>query len=218
MKGTRFLSYVRTTALGGFAVSALCGLAFTLSSCSGGGEEEGSFIVTANQFRAGKGFVIRAGDAWSLQATSPTGNILPPTEENLGAVECNGQILYGLDGTQGESGLAYIIVTYRYDEAHKRGYAEWSWVSAEDEKPSEALGAIVSPHKLSGAGDEANNNNGNGNNDATWGGTGTAEDPSMQAPHIGPMKIVFDFETGKCQLTCGCGHPDGWIPFSVSQN
>lgn len=222
MKVSRFLSYFRTTALCGLALAAIGGVAFTLSSCGGGGggnESTGGFVVTPQQFAAGKAFYIMANNVWTLRATDPSGLIQPPTDTYSGAVSCLGEITTG-DYENEDAGRAVVYFTYSYNQATNTGKLSWSWDSSnENNTPTPSLAFVTSIHNLAGGQDNGGNNNNNGGgNEEEMGGIGEEGNQVSLAEHYAQAFLLFDFNHGTCLFHCPCGAQSQTIPFSVRAN
>lgn len=213
MKGTRFLSYIRTTALSGLAVSALCGLAFTLSSCGGGDGEDGGYIVTANQFASGsKSFYILANNLWTIRATDPNNLILSDPDKYTNTAAAWGEITTGSYDKEG-AGRAICYFHYQYNPENKTGVLEWSWDSADPENaPTAALAYITTIHNLEGGG---GGDDDNGDDDEGMGGIGIKDDPTALAEHYRQLRLELNFNTGMCVLYCGCGAYSQNLHFDV---
>lgn len=217
MKVSRFLSYFRTTALRGLALAALCGATFTMTSCSGGGDSEAGYIVTAEQFAAGKGFYIMANNLWTLHATDTAGLIQPPTEVYTGTVACRGEITAG-DYDNEDAGRATVLFSYTYNKDTNKGKLEWSWDSTNDNNvPTASLAFFTTPHNLAGGADNGNNNNGN-NNEEQMGGIGEEGNPNALAEHFKQAWLELDFAQGTCIFHCPCGADSQVLKFYVRAN
>lgn len=191
----------------------------TLTSCGGGGgggaNGTGAFVITNKDFVSGaRGFAIQSNSGWQFWSTGQAGDyILSNEEQSNGTVVVNGYMQYGFNGS---TPMLYGVMRYRYDAASNTATIKYSMdatnygnftgnITATEEAITKMINTI---HDW---GEDAENSemvdtDGDGVPDTPWGELST---------HFAHTTIVFDFNSGTCVWTCGCGHQSQTMDFLV---
>ena len=190
---------------------------FTLCSCGGGGGggaagANSSFAVTTKQFTNGsKSFYILANNLWTLRSTGSADGLIQSDPDNYtGTATCWGEITTGSFDKK-NAGHAVVLFRYHYDAKKNEGILEWSWDSADaNNEATPSLAYITTIHNLPGGGGDDEE----GGKDE-MGGVGEELDPLALAEHYRQARVEFNFNTGMCVLSCGCGAYSQNIHFEV---
>lgn len=214
MKGTFFRYLTKRSCLLGVLAASVLGASLTLTSCSGGGDEEGGYVVTANQFATGsKSFYILANNLWTIRATEPNNLILSDPDKYTNTAAAWGEITTGSYDKDG-AGHAICYFHYQYNPEHKTGVLEWSWDSADpNNSPTAALAYITTIHNYSAGGGVEGEGGDNG--DGGMEGVGESSNPTSLAEHYRQLRLELNFNTGMCVLYCGCGAYSQNLHFDV---
>lgn len=203
MKENLFRYLTKRACLLGLVAASVIGTSLTLTSCGGGDENEGGYVVTAQQFASGsKLFYIEANNLRTLHATGSSGLITSGPDNYTGTVTAWGEITTGSYDKE-NAGIAVVLFHYHYNKETNIGTLEWSWDSADPENaPPPALAYITTVHNLpsGGGGDDDD-----GGDDGEMGGIGEEDAPTALAEHYRQPRLEFNFNTGQCVMYCGCG-------------
>lgn len=213
MKGNFFRYLSKRGCLLGFAAASVLGASLALTSCSGGGDSEAGYIVTADQFASGaKSFYILANNLWTIRATDSNNLILSDPDKYTNTAAAWGEITTGSYDKDG-AGIAICYFHYQYNPENKTGVLEWSWDSADpNNSPTAALAYITTIHNLEGGGGDEGDGGGKGEG---MGGIGVEDDPTSLAEHYRQLRLELNFNTGMCVLYCGCGAYSQNLHFDV---
>lgn len=224
MKGTFSPSLLKRLTLLGLTASTLCTTSVTLTSCSGGGGDDGpggkTFKITNNQFASGqRGFSIQANSGWEFWSDgsdSATGDFtMPDADTNAGVLLTWGKMLYSFTGIRDQ---LYGLMRYNYDPSTNTATLRYSMdttnlgnTSGND--TAEAVTGMI--NTIHGNGSFADAVGPEGEAVTPGKGDGQTNNPGDLSTHITHTVIIFDFNTGTCKWTCGCGHESATMDFLV---
>lgn len=225
MKETFFYFSLKRAAALCLALAAACTTALTLNSCGGGGKEDAGsdgFKITAAQFRSGaRGFSIQANSGWEFWSdsseTSATDYTLPDSDVAAGTIVTYGYMHYSFTGNRSQ---LYGLMRYTYDAVANKGILRYSMDTTNlgnidgTDTAAEVTYMINTIHK-----DPWGQGFGDGvGPDGAQGAGGENPDPiegDDLSTHIKHTVVEFDFNTGTCIWTCGCGHPSQTMDFLI---
>lgn len=227
MKKSTFQPLLKHLSLFGLAVVTFCSSTVTLTACSGGGtdEEEGGkgFKITNAQFASGqRGFSIQSNAGWEFWSdghATDTGEFeMAPPDVDAGVLLTWGNMRYSFTGYRGQ---IIGLMRYNYDAAANKGTLRYSMDATNLDNAGGTETAHVVSYMI---------NSIHGSKDAPGGsggmhsGAGAALNDKGEvvdnigediATHLQHTTIVFDFSTGTCQWTCGCGHSSHVMDFFI---
>ena len=224
MKETFFYFSLKRAALMGLAAATVLGSSVVLTACGGGGGDGGpggkGFKITNAQFASGqRGFSIQSNSGWEFWSDgsdSATGDFtMPDADTNAGVLLTWGKMLYSFTGVRDQ---LYGLMRYNYDPTTNTATLRYSMdttnlgnMSGND--TAEAVTGMI--NTIHGNGSFADAVGPDGEAVTPGNGDGGTNNPGDLSTHLSHTVIIFDFNTGTCKWTCGCGHESATMDFLV---